>query len=51
MKFYKLLSRLKITAQNAGNAICGILDFKIFRGGHAPGSPRKPRAYAARIIN
>ena len=33
----------KMFAQNAGNRISEVLDFKIFRGGDAPGPPYKCR--------
>ena len=35
----------KMFAQNAGNRISEVLDFKIFRGGNAPGPP-----YRCRVI-
>ena len=46
MKFLKW----KIIAQNAGNAICGTLDFKIFRGGACPRTPLDSLALRARCL-
>ena len=46
MKFLKW----KIISQNAGNAICGTLAFKIFRGGHAPEPLQDSLALRARCL-